>query len=258
MHADRLYISYRTIVVKEITRFMRIWTQTILPAAISMALYFIIFGNLIGPRIGTMGGFSYMEFIAPGIIMMSIINNSYANVSSSFFGARFQRHIEEMLVAPIPYRVILAGYISGGVLRGLMVGMIVTVIALFFIGMPAVHNPFIVFATVVLTSVLFSLGGFLNGMFANNFDDIAIIPTFVLTPLIYLGGVFYSIDLLPRLWQTVSLANPILYMVNAFRYGILGVSDINIYLAFTIIILFILLLSFLCLYLLHRGTGIKT
>ena len=258
MPPERLFVAYKTIVTKEITRFMRIWSQTILPAAISMALYFIIFGNLIGPRIGVMGGFSYMEFIAPGIIMMSIINNAYSNVSSSFFGARFQRHVEEMLVAPVPYWLILAGYISGGVLRGLIVGLIVTVIALFFTGLPSIHSPVIVVSIVILTSVLFSLGGFLNGMFANNFDDISIIPTFVLTPLIYLGGVFYSIDLLPDTWQSISLANPILYMVNAFRYGILGVSDIGIHVAFIIILLFILALSSLCLYLLHRGTGIKT
>ncbi len=258
MTAERLFIAYRTIITKEITRFMRIWSQTILPAAISMALYFVIFGNLIGPRIGVMGGFSYMEFIAPGIIMMSIINNAYSNVSSSFFGARFQRHVEEMLIAPIPNWLILAGYVSGGVIRGLIVGLIVTVVALFFTGLPELYSPFIVFTIVILTSVLFSLGGFLNGMFARNFDDISIIPTFVLTPLIYLGGVFYSIDLLPNVWQSISLANPILYMVNAFRYGILGVSDIGIHIAFIIILLFIALLSSLCLYLLHRGTGIKT
>ena len=258
MTTERFYIAYRTIVTKEITRFLRIWTQTILPAAISMALYFVIFGNLIGPRIGVMGGFSYMEFIAPGIIMMSIINNAYSNVSSSFFGARFQRHIEEILIAPVPNWIILAGYITGGVTRGLIVGLIVTVIALFFTGMPSVYNPFIVVTTVILTSVLFSLGGFLNGIYAKNFDDISIIPTFVLTPLIYLGGVFYSIDLLPRVWQSISLANPILYMVNAFRYGILGVSDISIHTAFAIIVLFIFVLSFFSLYLLRRGTGIKT
>ena len=258
MTTDRLYISFKTIVTKEITRFMRIWTQTILPAAISMALYFVIFGNLIGPRIGMMDGFSYMEFIAPGIIMMSIINNAYSNVSSSFFGARFQRHIEEILIAPVPNWIILAGYITGGVTRGLIVGLIVTVIALFFTGMPSVYNPFIVVTTVILTSILFSLGGFLNGIYAKNFDDISIIPTFVLTPLIYLGGVFYSIDLLPDIWQSISLANPILYMVNAFRYGILGVSDISIHTAFAIIVLFIVVLSFFSLYLLQRGTGIKT
>ena len=249
MTTERFYIAYRTIVTKEITRFLRIWTQTILPAAISMALYFVIFGNLIGPRIGMMDGFSYMEFIAPGIIMMSIINNAYSNVSSSFFGARFQRHIEEILIAPVPNWIILAGYITGGVTRGLIVGLIVTVIALFFTGMPSVYNPFIVVTTVILTSVLFSLGGFLNGIYAKNFDDISIIPTFVLTPLIYLGGVFYSIDLLPDIWQSISLANPILYMVNAFRYGILGVSDISIHTAFAIIVLFIVSCrSFPCIY----------
>ena len=258
MTTERLFIAYKTILTKEITRFTRIWMQTILPAAISMALYFVIFGNLIGPRIGMMSGFTYMEFIAPGIIMMSIINNAYSNVSSSFFGARFQRHIEEMLIAPVPNWIILAGYISGGVIRGLIVGLIVTAVALFFTGLPSLYNPFIVFSTVILTSILFSLGGFINGIFANNFDDISIIPTFVLTPLIYLGGVFYSIDMLPRFWQSVSLGNPILYMVNAFRYGILGLSDINIYVAFVIISLFIIVLSGFSLYLLHRGTGVKT
>ena len=258
MTTERLIVAYKTILTKEITRFTRIWMQTLLPPAISMTLYFVIFGNLIGPRIGMMGGITYMEFIAPGIIMMSIINNSYSNVSSSFFGARFQRHIEEMLIAPVPNWIILAGYISGSVVRGLIVGLIVTTIALFFIGLPVIYNPFIVFSVVILTSILFSLGGFINGIFAENFDDISIIPTFVLTPLIYLGGVFYSIELLPQIWQSISLVNPILYMVNAFRYGILGVSDINILIAFAIISLFIFVLSGFSLYLLHRGTGIKT
>lgn len=258
MTPERLLVAYRTILIKEVTRFMRIWMQTILPAAVSMALYFVIFGSLIGPRIGMMGGFSYMEFIAPGIIMMSIINNSYSNVSSSLFGARFQRHIEEMLVAPIPHWLILAGYISGGVIRGLVVGMIVTAVALLFIGLPPVHSPFIVLLVVLLTSVLFSLGGFINGIYAKNFDDISIIPTFVLTPLIYLGGVFYSIDLLPEFWQSVSLTNPILYMVNAFRYGILGVSDIAIHTAFGLIALFIIALFLFSLYLLRIGVGIRT
>ncbi len=258
MTPGRLFIAYKTILIKEVSRFMRIWVQTLLPPAISMTLYFIIFGNLIGSRIGAMKGFSYMEFIAPGVIIMSIINNSYANVSSSLFGARFQRHIEEMLIAPVPDWVILAGYISGGVIRGLMVGLIVTLIALFFTGLPAVHNPLLVCGVVLLTAVLFSLGGFINGIFAKNFDDVSIIPTFVLTPLIYLGGVFYSIGMLPQPWQSISLVNPILYMVNAFRYGLLGVSDVNVYGAFLITTLFILAMAWCALYLLRRGTGIKT
>jgi ABC-2 type transport system permease protein len=221
-----------------------------------MALYFVIFGQLIGPRIGKMGGFSYMEYIAPGIIMMAVINSSYTNVVSSLFGAKFQKHIEEMLIAPIPNFVILAGYITGGVVRGLMVGVVVTGVALFFTGLHI--NNFLVMASVVLmTAILFSLGGFLNGVFATKFDDISIIPTFVLTPLTYLGGVFYSITLLPEFWQSVSHANPVLYMVNTFRYGILGVSDINIFTAFAIIILFITALIAASLYVLNRGIGLK-
>lgn len=236
---------------------MRIWMQTILPPAISMSLYFIIFGSLIGPRIGKMEGFSYMEFIAPGIIMMSIINNSYSNVVSSFFGAKIQMHIEEMLVAPIPNVIILAGYISGGVARGLIVGLVVTIVAMFFTHLK-VHSYFVVFTIVLLTAILFSLGGLINAIFAKKFDDISIIPTFVLTPLIYLGGIFYSINLLPDFWQNASRFNPILYMVNAFRYGILGVSDIEIVHAFIIIIMFIAVLATFSLYLLNKGIGIKT
>ncbi|MEE8054606.1 MAG: ABC transporter permease [Gammaproteobacteria bacterium] len=256
MSIKRDLIAYQTIVRKEVTRFTRIWIQTILPPAISMALYFVIFGQLIGPRIGKMGGFSYMEYIAPGIIMMAVINSSYTNVVSSFFGAKFQKHIEEMLIAPIPNFVILAGYITGGVVRGLMVGVVVTGVALFFTGLHI--NNFLVMASVVLmTAILFSLGGFLNGVFATKFDDISIIPTFVLTPLTYLGGVFYSITLLPDFWQSVSHANPVLYMVNTFRYGILGVSDINIFTAFAIIIVFITALIAASLYVLNRGIGLK-
>ena len=257
MRAQLYYIAFKTIVVKEVSRFARIWIQTILPPAITMALYFVIFGNLIGPRVGQMGGFSYIQYIAPGIIMMAVITHSYANVVSSFFGSKFQRYIEEMLIAPIPNGLILAGYISGGVARGLTVGLVVTMVALFFTKLTLYSLPIVV-ATVLLTSTLFSLGGLINGIFARNFDDTSIIPTFVLTPLTYLGGVFYSIDLLPEFWRTVSLANPILYMVNAFRYGILGVSDIPIATAFTVIGMFILGLWTLSLHLLNRGVGIRT
>jgi len=257
MGNDRILTAFLTIIIKEVSRFLRIWGQTILPPAVSMTLYFIIFGSLIGPRIGDMGGFGYMEFIAPGIIMMAIINNSYSNVVSSFFGAKFQRHIEEMLIAPIPDAVILAGYVFGGVARGLIVGLVVTIVALLFTHL-RIHNYFVVISIVTLTSVLFSLGGFINAVYARNFDDISIIPTFVLTPLIYLGGVFYSIDMLPAFWQGVSRFNPILYMVNAFRYGILGVSDIDITHAFAIILLFTAALTVFALFLLKRGTGLKS
>lgn len=257
MNTSLYLTAFRTIVIKEVSRFARIWVQTILPPAVSMTLYFVIFGNLIGPRIGQMDGFSYIQYIAPGIIMMSIINSSYANVVSSFFGAKFQRHIEEMLVAPIPNIIILSGYITGGVARGMMVGLVVTLVALFFTELHIEH-PLIVITVVLLTSTLFSLAGFINGIFARKFDDIAIIPSFVLTPLIYLGGVFYSINLLPEFWQTVSKLNPIFYMVNAFRYGMLGVSDINIQSALAIISIFTVALFSLCLYLLNKGVGIKS
>ena len=257
MGNDRILIAFITIIIKEVSRFLRIWGQTILPPAVSMTLYFIIFGSLIGPRIGRMDGFEYMEFIAPGLIMMSVINNSYSNVVASFFGAKFQRHIEEMLVAPIPNAVILAGYVIGGVARGLLVGLVVTIVAMFFTKIH-IHNYFIVVSVVFLTAVLFSLGGFINAVYARTFDDISIIPTFVLTPLIYLGGIFYSIELLPDFWEGASRFNPILYMVNAFRYGILGVSDIEIGYAFTIIFVFIIILAAFALTLLNRGTGLKS
>ena len=257
MDTERIIIAFNTIVIKEVSRFMRIWLQTIVPPAVSMSLYFIIFGSLIGPRIGPMSGFSYMEFISPGIIMMAVINNCYSNVVSSFFGAKIQLHIEEMLVSPIPNVVILAGYITGGVARGILVGLVVTIVAHFFTHLH-IHNYLVVFGVVVLTAVLFSLAGFINAIFAKKFDDISIIPTFVLTPLIYLGGIFYSINMLPEFWQSVSRFNPILYMVNAFRYGLLGVSDINITTAFTIILVFIALLGSFALILLHRGTGLKS
>lgn len=257
MSLQSLFIPYSTIVIKEVSRFTRIWVQTILPPAISMTLYFVIFGSLIGPRIGTMNGFDYIDYIAPGIIMMSIINNAYANVVSSFYGAKFQRHIEEMLVAPIPNFIILAGFVTGGIVRGFLVGIVVTIVALFFTDLQ-LHSFPITIAVVLMTSIVFSLAGMINAIFANKFDDISIIPAFVLTPLIYLGGVFYSIDLLPEFWQKVSAFNPILYMVNAFRYGMLGESDISITHAFIMLIIFTITLLIVSLQLLNKGVGIKS
>ena len=256
MFNETIFIAFCTIVRKEISRFTRIWIQTILPPTISMTLYFVIFGSLIGPRIGTMNGFNYIDYIAPGIIMMSIINNSYANVVSSFFGAKFQKHIEEMIVAPIPNIIILCGFVTGGIARGLLVGAVVTLVALFFTELK-IHNLPITIAVVFMTALVFSLAGFINAIFAKKFDDISIVPTFVLTPLIYLGGVFYSINLLPSFWQTVSSFNPILYMVNAFRYGMLGESDINISSAFIILFIFTAVLFSISLTLLNKGVGIK-
>ncbi|MBE0439506.1 MAG: ABC transporter permease [Gammaproteobacteria bacterium] len=252
----RHWIAFYTLFSREVRRFLRIWPQTLLPPAITMTLYFIIFGNLIGTRIGEMDGFRYMDYIAPGIIMMSVINNAYANVASSFFSSKFQNHIEEMLVAPIPNYLILAGYVAGGTARGLCVGFIVTLVSLFFTQLSIAHV-FITFSMVILSAVMFALGGFINGIYARSFDEIAIIPTFILTPLTYLGGVFYSISLLPDFWQHVSLANPILYMVNAFRYGMLGISDIAVTTAFAMILTCITALTCFALFLLHRGTGIR-
>ena len=256
MSNKELWVAFMTIVSREIRRFTRIWGQTLLPPAITMTLYFIIFGNLIGSRIGEMGGFDYMEYIVPGLIMMSVITNSYSNVVSSFYSTKFQRHIEELLVSPVPNWVILSGYVVGGSARGLGVGFIVTCLSLFFTDLQ-IHNLWVMVAVVLLTAILFSLGGFINAVFANSFDDVSIIPTFVLTPLTYLGGVFYSISLLPEFWQGVSQLNPILYMVNTFRYGILGVSDINTVFAFSMIIVFILVLFAYSLHLLSSGRGIR-
>ena len=249
-------VAVRTIIRKEVMRVLRIWVQTIVPPAITMTLYFIIFGNLIGRRIGTMGGFDYMQYIAPGLIMMSVITNSYGNVVSSFFGAKFGRHIEEMLVAPMSSATIVIGHVAGGVLRGVCVGLLVTVIALFFTRLDVAH-PLIMVSVVLLSSVVFSLAGFINAILAKKFDDISIVPTFVLTPLTYLGGVFYSISMLPEFWQNVSRANPILYMVNAFRYGVLGVSDISIGHAYAILLVFVVLLFSVCVLLMRKGVGIR-
>jgi len=250
------WIGLKTIVTKEVLRVLRIWVQTIVPPAITMTLYFIIFGNLIGRRIGTMDGFDYMQFIAPGLIMMAVITNSYGNVVSSFFGAKFGRHIEEMLVSPMSNATIILGHVAGGVLRGLLVGAVVTAVALAFTDLHVKH-PLITISMVLLSSMVFALAGFINAVFARKFDDISIVPTFVLTPLTYLGGVFYSISLLPDFWQQVSRANPILYMVNAFRYGILGVSDIGIGYAYAIVGLFVVGLFTACLMLLNNGVGIR-
>jgi len=243
-----------TIVLKECRRVVRIWVQTIIPPAITMTLYFIIFGSLIGRRIGDMNGLPYTTFIAPGLIMMAVITNSFGNVVSSFFSGKLQLHLEEMLVAPLSMYTIVIGYMLGGVFRGILVAALVTAVAMAFTDLPVAH-PVITASVVVLTAMVFSLAGLLNALFAKNFDDISIIPTFVLTPLTYLGGVFFSISLLPGLWQKVALANPILYMVNAFRYGMLGSSDVSIGLAYTIIVIALLAMFALVMSMLERGVG---
>ena len=256
MTAREQWVAFTTILIKEVRRFLRIWPQTLLPPAVTMTLYFVIFGNLIGSRIGDMGGFDYMQYIVPGLIMMSVIQNSYGNVVSSFFSTKFQHSIEEMLVSPMPPWIILSGFVVGGMVRGMLVGVIVSMLSLFFTHLSMQHV-FVTVVVVVLTAALFSLGGFINAILAKKFDDISIVPTFVLTPLTYLGGVFYSIDMLPEFWRTVSLANPIVYMVNAFRYGVLGVSDVNVAVSLAAIAGFVAVFFMIALWMLQRGTGIR-
>ena len=256
MSPGEQYVAFMTIVRKEIRRYLRIWTQTLLPSAITMSLYFVIFGTLIGSRIGEMGGFTYMQFVVPGLIMMAIVTNSYANVVSSFFGSKFNLSVEELLVSPTPNYIILVGYVVGGVTRGLLVAIVVTLVSLFFTRLQ-IHSYAIVLLTVLMTSTLFALGGFINAVFANSFDDISIVPTFVLTPLIYLGGVFYSMDLLPEFWANVSKLNPLVYVVNAFRYGVLGVSDVSLGFALGMISLFTLVAFVFSMHLLNSGTRLR-
>lgn len=257
MNAQQLWTAYTAILVKEVLRFTRIWLQTIVPPMITTALYFVIFGNLIGSQIGNIDGYRYIDFITPGLIMMTVITNAYANVVSSFYSSKFQGNIAEMLVSPMPNWIILIGFVSGGVARGFAVGLAVTLVASLFSDL-RVQHVFITLSTVLLTSTLFSLAGLINAVYAKSFDDISIIPTFVLTPLTYLGGVFYSIMMLSPLWQHISLLNPVLYMVNGFRYGILGTSDMAIWLSYAVIMGFILLLGGFSLHLLNKGTGIRS
>ncbi len=257
MNSHDNYIALTTIVRKEVHRWLRIWTQTLLPPIITQTLYFVIFGKFIGSQIGRIHGISYIDFIIPGLVMMAVINSAFANVVGSFFSAKFQRSVEELLVSSTPNWVIVAGYIAGGALRGILVGIIVFFISFFFTR-PQIAHPLVIAVFIILTSVVFSLGGFLNGLFAKKFDDAAIFPTFVLTPLTYLGGVFYSIQSLPEVWQKVSQLNPIFFMINGFRFGFYGISDVNVVFSFGILIFFTAALIFLNLYFLHKGTGLKT
>jgi ABC-2 type transport system permease protein len=250
-------IALGTIIRREINRILRIWGQTLVPPAITMTLYFLIFGGLIGSRIGTMDGIDYMDFIVPGLVMMSIIQNSYGNIASSFFGAKFGRHVEELLVSPMPHWVILLGYVTGAVARGVAVGAIVLLIATLFTNVEIPH-PLVTLTTVLLGATIFALAGFVNAVYARKFDDIAIVPTFILTPLTYLGGVFYSVELLPGWAEAMTHANPIFYMVNAFRYGLLGVSDVPLWIAYALMLGFAAVLATTGLTLLKRGTGLRS
>ncbi|MEP6485402.1 MAG: ABC transporter permease [Rudaea sp.] len=258
MTSEGTLIALWTLTRREVTRIMRIWSQTLLPPAITMTLYFLIFGRMIGSRVGEVApGISYIEYIAPGLVMMSVIQNSYGNISSSFFGAKFQRFVEEMLVSPMPAWTILGGYVAGAVMRGFMVGLIVLALSLFFTKIH-VYHVFVTLSTFLLAAVIFALLGFVNAIFARKFDDVAIIPTFVLTPLTYLGGVFYNVADLPSPWREISYANPILYMVNAFRYGLLGTSEIGLAWSYAVMIGFVIVFGAFCLNLLHRGVGLRS
>lgn len=255
--STQIFIAFKTIVTKEIVRFMRIWSQTLLPPAITMTLYFLIFGKLIGSQIQNISGYTYMQYIVPGLVMMSVMTNAYVNTASSFFGAKFSKSIEELMVAPVPNYVILFGFAFGGMLRGLLVGIIVILISLLFTHLH-IFNIWIVISMAILSSMLFSVAGLLNGIFAKKFDDVSFIPTFVLTPLTYLGGVFYSINQLPPFWKSLSIFNPIVNIVGTFRYGILGITDVNIYAGFIMVCVFFAVLCIWSLILLQRGTGMRT
>ena len=262
MTAVEILNAFLTIIRKEVTRFTRIWLQTLVSPAIMIALYFVTIGVIIGSRIGEMGGFSFLQWMVPGMVMMSVINNAYSNVLSSFFNVKFQKSIEELLVTPVPNYIILAGWIFGGMTRGIMVSVLVIIVSLPFVDLTVQNGPLAIFV-IILTSMLFSIAGFINALFAESFDDVSIVPTFILTPLSYLGGIFYSIDLLPEFWRTVSLGNPILYMVNALRHAVLGSSDLvsmnmSVNFALLMIVCFIVVLFFFALWLLNRGKGIRT
>ena len=250
-------IAYKTIVRKEVLRFSRIWKQTLIPPVITNILYFIIFGNLIGKRIGEIESFSYTDFIFPGLLLMSVITHSYTNTVSSLYISKYHRYIEELLVSPIQNYTILAGFITGGVIRGLSVGVVVVLAAQFFVTF-SVHNIILMLLVILLSSILFSMCGFLNGLFANDWDDINVIPTFIMTPLTYLGGIFFSVSMLPGIWQDIALLNPILYLINALRYSMLGITDVSIIFSLFIILTFNLFMGLLCLYFLNIGKGLRT
>lgn len=248
-------ISLYTILRKEIQRFLRIWTQTLLPPVINQSLYFVIFGSIFANQ--NESGIKYIQFIIPGLIMMAVINSSYSNVVSSFFGSKFQKNIEELQVSPTPNWVILIGYSIGGMIRGILVGLIVFLVSMFF-ARPEVDNLMLVILFSLLSSITFALAGFTNALFAKKFDHISIVPTFVITPLTYLGGVFYSIKEIDPIWQTLSRLNPILYMVNGFRYSFFGISDVNYLVSLGMIVVFIIILFQVNLTLLNRGVGLRS
>jgi ABC-2 type transport system permease protein len=257
MNFQKNLVAFATILRKEVVRFLRIWPQTLLPPVINQSLYFIIFGAFIGSQIANVKGIPYMAFIIPGLVMMAVVTNSFTNVVSSFFGSKFQRNVEELMVSPTSPWVVMAGYVGGGVLRAVLTGFIVFLVSAIFVP-PVVHNVFVLILFILLTASAFSIGGLINAIFANKFDDVSIIPTFVLTPLTYFAGVFYSIQSLPPFWQEVSKFNPILYMVDGFRYGFYGIHDVDVWFSAIFLIILNILLAGLCLSFLKKGKGLKS
>lgn len=240
----------------DFVRIIRIWSQTLLPPVVTTSLYFVVFGKFIGSQLAPIHGFAYIQFIVPGLIMMSVITSSYMNTVSTFYFAKWTKTLDEILVSPMPDWLVIIGFVSGGVLRGLLVGVLVAAVSLFFTHL-AIYNILVLIGAVVLTSVLFSFGGLINGVFAKGFDGISIVPTFVLTPLTYLGGIFYSIQQFSPFWQKVSLFNPILYMVNAFRWGFLGISDISLTTCFGVLGGITVVFMAVAAYLFRNGIGLK-
>ena len=257
MSWGELYQALMTLTRKEVVRVLRIWQQTLLPPVITMGIYFVVFGRFLGGRIQEIDGYPYIQFIVPGLIMMATITNSFSNVASSFFGHKFQRSIEEVLISPVPDWVIVLGYVSGGVVRGVLCGVLVALVALFFTSIPVAH-PVLVVVYLLLTAGVFSLGGLFNGVVARKFDDVAIIPTFVLTPLTYFAGVFYSIKLLPPAWQIASLFNPIFYMVDGFRFGFLGTSDASLTIGIVLLAVTNVFFFALNLWIFKKGWGLRS
>lgn len=257
MNNTRILIAFWTIVRGEVRRFLRVWTQSLIPPVVTAGLYYVIFGTFIGSQIPPIHGFTYLQFIAPGLVMMSVITSAYMNVVTAFYLAKFQKNIEEIMVAPVPYLVVIAGFVAGGVVRGVLVGVLVLIVALFFTHI-TIHSLLMILLFLFLSAILFSLGGLINGVYAKSFDSMTIFPTFILTPLTYLGGIFYSISALPAFWQHVSLANPILYMINGFRFGFLGISDVNVMVSLAILLFFIVILLGVTVYLFEQGYGLRS
>lgn len=256
MTPQQLLTSYYTFIRKETVRIIRIWSQTLLPPVVTTSLYFVVFGTFIGSQLQPIDGYSYIQFIVPGLIMMSVITSSYMNTVSTFYFAKWTKNLEEVLVSPTPDWIVILGFVTGGVIRGLLVGTLVLIVSLLFTHLTIV-NIAVLLSALILTSVLFSFAGLINGMYAKGFDGISIVPTFVLTPLTYLGGIFFSIEQFPPFWQTVSLFNPILYMVNAFRYGFLGITDVSLQICFAVLVGFTAFFIIVTIYLFKKGIGMK-